>query len=223
MHQVSPIDHGTNRSEMRGFTLIELLVVIAIIAVLAAMLFPVFSQAREKAHATACLSNLRQIGFAVGMYGYAHNGMFPPRFTDTQPRYFYWDLVDSYVRDDQIWFCPSESQRDIGLRHYGLNCYDKYPGDGRFEVGVSGVKVLQVEDPSGTIALAETDPADEREPYPTPWDIGSTQSGQWSWPLTSLAQDRHNGGFNAFYLDGHVKWQPDVDLGDSQWSLEAGD
>ena len=211
---------------MRGFTLIELLVVIAIIAILAAILFPVFSRVKAKAHATACLSNLRQIGLAVGMYTYDAGGVFPPRFTETEPLRFYWDLVDPYVRNESIWFCPSESGRDPALRHYGLNCYDKYPGDGRFELGISGVNAREIEEPTGTIALADADPADDREidpPYPTPWDIGGTQSGNWSWPLTSLAEHRHNNGFNAFYLDGHVKWLPDADQGDGQWSLEAGD
>ena len=61
----------------RGFTLIELLVVIAIIAVLAAILFPVFASAREKAHQTSCLNNQRQICLALMMYAQDHNQMFP--------------------------------------------------------------------------------------------------------------------------------------------------
>ncbi len=68
---------------MRGFALIELLVVIAIISILAALLFPVFSRAREKANATACLSNLWQVALATAMYAHAHEGVFPPRFTET--------------------------------------------------------------------------------------------------------------------------------------------
>ncbi len=65
----------------RGFTLIELLVVIAIIALLAALLFPVFSRAREKARQSACLSNLHQIGLAVSMYLQDYDGYFPYAFS----------------------------------------------------------------------------------------------------------------------------------------------
>jgi len=62
----------------RGFTLIELLVVIAIIAILAAILFPVFARVREKARQTDCLSNIRQLGVAFGLYKSDWEGAFPP-------------------------------------------------------------------------------------------------------------------------------------------------
>ena len=70
-----------NRSKFRGFTLIELLVVIAIIAILAAILFPVFAQAREKARATACVSNVKQIGMAWMMYVQDYDESYPPNNT----------------------------------------------------------------------------------------------------------------------------------------------
>ncbi|MGD9497959.1 MAG: DUF1559 domain-containing protein [Armatimonadota bacterium] len=208
-----------------AFTLIELLVVIAIIGILAGMLFPVYARVREKARTASCASNLRQVGMATAMYAEDFGGVYPPRIAILGGVYW-WDMVGPYVGDDAIWFCPSEGLRAPDLRHYGLNCYDKWPGDGRFEAGVSATRIDAIADPAGTIAVAEADPDDDREitpPYPTPWDIAGSQSGAWSWPPTSLAEDRHNSGFNAYYLDGHVKWLPDADRGDGEWSLEAGD
>src|SRR5437762_3834341 len=69
-------------SRKRGFTLIELLVVIAIIAILAAILFPVFAQARESARKTSCLSNVRQLGTAYQMYLQDYDELFPPHVTE---------------------------------------------------------------------------------------------------------------------------------------------
>jgi prepilin-type N-terminal cleavage/methylation domain-containing protein len=109
---------ATARLTRFGFTLIELLVVIAIIAILAAILFPVFAQAREKARQTACLSNLKQIGLGMMMYAQDHDEVLPMAQSYGPYNAALPSLTSPYVQRVQqygptpsptnIWNCPSD-------------------------------------------------------------------------------------------------------------------
>jgi prepilin-type N-terminal cleavage/methylation domain-containing protein len=100
----------------RGFTLIELLVVIAIIAILAAILFPVFARAREKARQASCGSNVKQIALGVLMYVQDYDEMFSNLGWCTTPRLYWWDNVMPYVKNSQLFLCPSASSASNQLR-----------------------------------------------------------------------------------------------------------
>jgi prepilin-type N-terminal cleavage/methylation domain-containing protein/prepilin-type processing-associated H-X9-DG protein len=101
------------RSWQPGFTLIELLVVIAIIAILAAILFPVFAQAREKARQATCISNLKQAGLAMLAYSQDYDEMILPRRTDTRPLSTNWRiLVYPYTKSADIFTCPSNPDKN---------------------------------------------------------------------------------------------------------------
>ena len=109
----------TSRSEA-AFTLIELLVVIAIIAILAAILFPVFSQAREKARQTSCVSNNKQLALGVLMYAQDNDETLPPTATLSGDDTVLWpDELNPYVKNNQVRFCPSDGEEK--LNSYGLN------------------------------------------------------------------------------------------------------
>jgi prepilin-type N-terminal cleavage/methylation domain-containing protein len=108
-----------------GFTLIELLVVIAIIAILAAILFPVFAQAREKSRQAACLSNTKQMGLAISMYAQDYDDRLPMGGNDAPPgqsRWYHW--IAAYQKSRGVNICPSapgQKPVDYGVGGYGCN------------------------------------------------------------------------------------------------------
>lgn len=124
------------KNKQAGFTLIELLVVVAIVALLAALLFPVFVKARARGRQTACLSNLRQLGLATFQYAQDYDGHYPyggdPVDLDTDSWGFamkgiYWPVVQQmqlngqtlpnvmagYVKDRELWHCPSDKGCEV--------------------------------------------------------------------------------------------------------------
>ena len=214
-----------------GFTLIELLVVIAIIAILAAILFPVFARAREKARQTSCLSNMKQIGLAGIMYLQDYDGRYPHAWYGAGGvpyelvGFNFRELLNPYIKNEQIWACPSRDQTFaachysgqpwgrgtntwLGRLHdgsYGINYNTWYnfpnPPAG-VSTGIAGQKDSLIDDPAGTYAFVECGCL-ALWPGTVP-GIGG---------LSSRDVYPHNGGFNAAFADGHAKWLREHRLG----------
>ena len=141
-----------NRS--KGFTLIELLVVIAIIAILAAILFPVFAKVREKARQTACLSNLKQIGLGITQYVQDNDEM-TPNGTDQYARCSGWAWqIYPYVKSVGAFKCPDDSGADADCPSLAMNA-NLGGTQGSAPGGASGLSIAQYNSPSKTVLLFE--------------------------------------------------------------------
>jgi len=191
-----------------GFTLIELLVVIAIIAILAAILFPVFARAREKARQTACLSNVKQIMLGVLMYAQDYDETFPVAshwvsYDNNVPSttYTYWfESIFPYVKNEQIFTCPSQNSGSYAAAApgYGWN-YSEFgyrTSAGNLTNNYS-TALAAIDSPSETIVMGDSEDSDAR---------GNAGSYFLYRRHSTYTPSRHNGGGNMGFADGHAKW-----------------
>ncbi len=201
------------RRHDEGFTLIELLVVIAIIAILAAILFPVFARAREKARQASCMSNMKELGLGVMMYLQDYDERFVPNYSYCvgHTQLFWWqDMIQPYVKNRQIFLCPSArvhpytymrppGQPDPLEFTYCANAM----GDGSADWGAGGPirgsgngrRLAKVRYPAECIMLCEGNNIEISHADRT--DCYDGDNGN--------IEKRHNEMANWTFCDGHVK------------------
>jgi prepilin-type N-terminal cleavage/methylation domain-containing protein len=209
----------------RGFTLIELLVVIAIIAILAAILFPVFAQAREQARKTTCLNHAKQIGIGLAMYrqdwdGGGPFGGWPVSATGAanvhSPTSKYnedWQFtLQPYVKNGQMFRCPSDkipfAARPISyLYNNNLNADHKPVNEAAVENSSDVVVIFEGFGPSDSSQM-KTPPADMAALFPPAAFREYTTWGTNAALLASanVGLPRHQEGGNAIYFDTHAKY-----------------
>ena len=205
----------------KGFTLIELLVVIAIIAILAAILFPVFARARENARRASCMSNLKQIGLGMMMYVQDYDGKYFYRdYSNLGPGvisgtgitiYSYWYpvtgyqwILEPYIKNTQLFVCPSNSSNYRSYAYNGNAATMQYTES-------------MIDEPSKMLAIVDDQFGGGIAYVPggTTWSSNFCET--YNVPAGTCPADqqfygRHLDGVNIAFMDGHVKWLKPVTL-----------
>ncbi len=191
----------------RAFTLIELLVVIAILAILAAILFPVFAQAREKARQVSCLSNGRQVGTALALYIQDYDETLPLN-NHSGPTAGWLVTAQPYLRNQLVYRCPSDRSANWTTPLPGQSALRaaSYATNNWLTPAGGFMTLASIQRPAECVYLAEL--ADNRTGdhiHPTRWARPGL-SGTPIDPLTEVAATRHQNGSNFVFVDGHARW-----------------
>ena len=200
----------------RAFTLIELLVVIAIIGILAALLLPALSRAKQKAWTTSCTSNLRQIGLGLRMYADDNQERYPEsggsiawnRIDPSSPANGWMQQVYSYVQNTNVYHCPGNAQLPMKNR----SPFNYFNGVRAAYIAAGGqcaaVNARQILFPAAYVLSGDTidnalyftlDDAD-KDDYSqncVGGEVNGTPSVEWK---------AHNNGKDILFADAHVKW-----------------
>lgn len=237
---------NTRSANIIAFTLVELLVVIAMVAILAAILMPVFAQAREKARQTACLSNLKQLSLANALYLQDYEAFPAFSYVTAGQQIRWYNLLEPYTRNQPLFTCPSLPHLRFG-RNMGYGYNYQYLGNSRTNCYNVPVTESQIETPAATIAIADSqgtgtrlcdndDPSDPDylnldclgnhgysidPPILPPCKAGggpNRYSSGGTPGLRSPIHPRHNGGGNVAFVDGHAKWMRTEEFNiDNRW------
>jgi prepilin-type N-terminal cleavage/methylation domain-containing protein/prepilin-type processing-associated H-X9-DG protein len=200
----------------KGFTLIELLVVIAIIAILAAILFPVFARARENARRSSCMSNLKQLSLGIMQYTQDYDEKLPGFWKNDGGTVTWATLVQPYAKSTQLYVCPDGVSYPLTSPQYISYGYSTILGG-----DATSISLAAINNTSETVMIADDwghqpSPNDQTGWYymypPSTLNAVAPTGTSW-WEKTpntvafkgSLTQ-QHFDGANIAYVDGHVKW-----------------
>ena len=230
--QQTPLGRSGKLAARRAFTLIELLVVIAIIALLAAILFPVFGRVRENARRSSCQSNLKQLGLVMAQYTQDYDEIYPVGIGNDWSRT--WPvLVQPYVKNLNVFMCPSDAKANVGS---WAGITTSYAANGEMEwvwngvsapatllgpvgdewMGMASLKLSQIPKPSESILISEKWSSD----VVAAGDAGGVTSGfggnsmimsglNWSYTGTNIPDGTRSGtafqtGKNGAVSAGHL-------------------